>query len=463
MTGQSSEDLYGRLPVPLQHLACSGYGFLERRRRLSPEFHRRLESLLESETWSRSEIDAFQDEHLRALIEHAYERIPYYREAMHEHRLKPGDITSRADLPKLPLLTKELVRRNQKKLVDPSASKRDLELRHTSGTTGSSLHFYASRSLTPAQWAVWWRHRMRFGLSLGDLHANFTGKMAVPAEQGSGAYWRWNWPMHQALLNMHHLTSDKIADVVDFLNRHPFAFYSGYPSILHILAKSALDAGLVLKNRPRVVVTSAENILELQGKEIVAFTGAILTDQYGFTEGCGNASHCEHFAYHEDFELGIVELLDAEGDEPADEAGSVVCTGFASPHAPLIRYEVGDVASWSGELGCPCGRSSRILKEIHGRKDDYVITPEGRHIMRFDYVFKDAANIRESQIVQQRLGEITVLIVKDPRYKSEDEAYVRDEIARWISPRLAVQFDYVGEIPRETGGKFRAVRSELRQ
>lgn len=462
MSGQRSENLYRRLPVPIQHLACSGYGLVERRRRLNPEFHRFLESMLESETWSRTDIDAFQDEQLRAVIKRAYERIPYYREVMDERRLKPGDITARADLPKLPLLTKDLVRQNQDKLVDPSASKKNLDLRHTSGTTGSSLHFYASKSLTAAQWATWWRHRMRFGLTLGDLHANFTGKLVVPAEQEKAPYWRWNWPMRQALLNMHHLTKDKVADVVGFLNRRSFTFFSGYPSILHVLAVTALDAGLVLERQPRVVVTGAENMLDAQRRDIALFTGAVLTDQYGFTEGCGNASQCPHFAYHEDFELGVIELLGAEGDEAVNDAGSVVCTGFISLAAPLIRYEVGDIATWSNERSCPCGRSSRILKEIYGRKDDYVVTPEGRRIMRFDYVFKDTANIREAQVVQERLGEITVRVVKGPRYKSKDEDFVRSQVARWISPGLIVQFDYVNEIPRDTSGKFRAVKSELR-
>lgn len=459
--GGLTDQLYRRLPVLGQHLACSAYGLVERRRRLNGEFHGFLDALMESETWSRSDIDAFQDEQLRSVVRHAYIRIPYYHDLMHELRLVPDDIKTRADLTKFPLLTKEMVRENQKRLIDPAAPKRNLELRHTSGTTGSSLHFYSSTSVTTMQWALWWRHRIRFGLALDDLHANFTGKLVVPAEQVRPPYWRWNWPMHQALLNMHHLTSDKIVDIVGFLNRNPFAFYSGYPSILHILAATALERGLKLETRPKAIITGAENMLDFQRKDIGAFTGAVLTDQYGFTEGCGNASHCEHFAYHEDFELGILELINDDGDPATDEPGGVVCTGFLSPEAPLIRYQVGDVASWSPEVGCPCGRSSRVLKEIHGREDDYVVTPEGRRIMRFDYLFKDTASVRECQVIQRHLGEVTLLVVKGSSYTEEDERFLRRQIARWISPGLEVDFRYVDAIPREANGKFQAVKSEL--
>jgi phenylacetate-CoA ligase len=99
---------------------------------------------------------------------------------------------------------------------------------------------------------------------------------------------------------------------------------------------------------------------------------------------------------------------------------------------------------------------------IEGREDDYVITPEGTRIMRFDYVFKDALNVKEVQIVQEQLGEITVRLVRRPGYSTSDEADIGREIQRWISPRLAVRFEYVSEIERERNGKFRAVLSRVK-
>jgi phenylacetate-CoA ligase len=102
------------------------------------------------------------------------------------------------------------------------------------------------------------------------------------------------------------------------------------------------------------------------------------------------------------------------------------------------------------------------LLRIDGRKDDYVITPEGTRIMRFDYVFKDVMNVKEVQIMQEQLGEITVRIVRRQGYGTKDEAEISREIERWISPTLKVRFEYVQEIEREHNGKFRAVRSRLK-
>jgi phenylacetate-CoA ligase len=111
---------------------------------------------------------------------------------------------------------------------------------------------------------------------------------------------------------------------------------------------------------------------------------------------------------------------------------------------------------------CRCGRRSRVLLRIEGREDDYVVTPEGARIMRFDYVFKDALNVKEVQIVQEQPEEVTARIVRRSAYSSRDESEILREIQRWISPRLKVHFEYPEEIERAANGKFRAVVSRLK-
>jgi phenylacetate-CoA ligase len=462
MSSAVAEAIYERLPVPLQNLVCSAYGHREVRTRFGKEFRRQLDELSESEWLSASNIAGHQDEHLRDLVRHAYDTVPYYRDRMRELRLTPSDIRGRADLPKLPILTKENVRANYQRMVSNNARKRDLVLRHTSGTTGKALHFYYTRSGIARQWAVWWRHRRRFGVEWGAPHANFVGKRVVPINQERPPYWRWNAPMHQALLNMQHLTPAKIRDVVAFLDANAFVYYSGYPSIIHAMAASALETGLTLARPPRFVFTGAENMLEHQRRDIAALTGATLSDQYGFTEGCGNASHCPALVYHEDFEFGILECVDPRPVGGGRVAGRIVCTGFASADTPLIRYDVGDTGVWEDPgRACSCGRHSAILTAVDGRRDDYVVTPEGGRIMRFDYLFKDTHHIREVQVVQREPGAIALRIVRRGGYSTRDESFLREELRKWISPTLGVSFEYIDEIPREANGKFRAVVSEL--
>jgi phenylacetate-CoA ligase len=456
-----TEALYPHLPITLQNLACSWYGRKEAKTRLGPEFEKHLSQLMECEKWSRTEIRAYQDERVRDLIRYAYEHVPFHRDRMRARKLTPADILTVDDLAKIPILTKEDVRNNRDRLLSTQARPADLQLRHTSGTTGKALELYVSRSAIAMQWAIWWRHRIRFGVHPGTWHVNFTGKLVVPMSQGAPPYWRWNRPIHQALINMQQLTASKIAPILQFLDEQSFDLYTGYPSIIHAFVMAANHAGLRLHNPPKLIATGAENVLENQRADIAEFTGSVVTDQWGMTEACANASQCRNFAYHEDFEFGAIERVE-ESRANGLRQGRLLCTGFTTPEFPLIRYDVGDIGIWPADQTCPCGLQSPLLTGILGRVDDYVLTPEGTRIMRFDYIFKHVPNVRECQVVQERLGEITLCVVPRNGYNHADEHTLREEVRKWISPTLAVHFDYMNEIPREANGKFRAVKSLLR-
>jgi phenylacetate-CoA ligase len=453
------DQIYPRLPVFLQNAACWYHGKKESRIRFGGEFERRLRELVDSEKWSASEIEAYQNEKLRALVRQAYQDVPYYRARWKALRISPDDIRSRDDLHKLPVLTKEDIRLHADEFISAKASRRELLARHTSGTTAKALHFYLSKEAIAFQWAVWWRHRLRFGVGPGAWHASFVGHRVVPITQRQPPYWRWNRPMHQVVMNMQSLAPAKIPSIVAFLNAQSFEFYAGYPSVIHMLARNAAESGLALDKPPRLIFTGAENMLDFQRRDIHAFTGAVLTDHYGTSEGCVNASQCSQFVYHEDFEFCIMEGIERT---PGDAAQTILGTGFACDAFPFIRYEIGDTALWQERGSCACGRHSAVLKRIEGRSDDYVVTPEGARIMRLDYLFKDALQVKEAQVVQERLGGIKIVLVRRDGYGVKDELELRRAVKAWLSPSLQVQFEYVGEVPREANGKFRAVVSRLK-
>lgn len=454
---------YKALPVFLQEVACWIYGKKMVHDQYNKYFFQKSEWLHQTERWSASEIEAYQNEQVRRIIKHAYAHVPYYREIMTRLRLTPSDIVKIEDLQKLPLLKKEDVRNNREKLLADNAERKNLVSQHTSGTTGSSLHFFFSKAAKGFQWAVWWRHKNRFGIDLNCWHVDFWAQLVVPAEQKKPPYWRWCSPIHKAMINMQHITPEKIDDIMGFLNQHEFRMYTGFPSIIHSLASTAMAKGLKLSSPPQIICTGSEYIWDFQRRDLEEFTGAIITDQYGFTEGCGNASQCTEFVYHEDFEFGIMECVEPKFLPDGRKVGKIVCTGFACEEFPLIRYEVGDYGIWEDPLKkCKCGRESKVLTGFDGRVEDYVITPENTRIMRFGFIFEDTQNIKESQIVQEKLGEITVNIVKLSGYSEKDEKIILKDIRKWASPTIGVKFVYLNEIPREPNGKFRFVKSTLK-
>ena len=452
--------IYKNLPVFLQNSVCTVYGYKESKLRFGGKYDECYNSLLCSQWMSSVDIQSLQEENLTKLINYSYKNIPYYNKVFKQVGLLPSDINSIDDLEKIPILTKEIVRERYHELINPNF-KGEVIHTQTSGSTGKALNFLFSKDAIQYRWALWFRHKSRFNVTKNDAYATFTGLVAIPIEQSQPPYWRENYAMKQTVFTMHHITAEKVGSIVDRLNQGGFVYYSGYPSILYSLATIIENEGLEITAPPRVIFTGAETLLEEHKFRISKVFQCIVTDQYGFSEGAGNASSCEYGVFHEDFEYGILECLNKDKYE-LKISGDVIGTGFTNLAMPFIRYQVEDRATWTLEK-CKCGRNSKVLTKIEGRSEDYVITPEGSKILRFDYIFKGLVNIQEAQVIQYNLGSITINIVKRDGYSIKDEDLLVRHVRSKISPRLNVKFNYVDEIARETTGKLRAVRSYLKK
>lgn len=459
----NAESLYAKLPIFLQNLACTFYGWREKHVRMGHEFGRCYDFLLTTENADCEAIEVYQNCQIADLISHAYRVSPYYKKLMDGAGLKPADISNRGELNRLPILRKDEVITHSKEILSTEPSDGPSRQSKTSGTTGTALKFYTTEAAVAFQWAVWWRHRKRFGFVPGEWHVNFTGKPVVPIDQKSPPFWRIDYARKQIIVTAAHLTQDKIAYLVDYLNYKNIMYFSGYPSQIAQFCSLVESEGLELSAKPHYVFPGAEAVQHFQKSLIERVLGATIAEQYGFSEGCGNASQCEHGNYHEDWEFGVLECLNGIQNSDGTITGKIVATGFANYVFPFIRYEIGDTATWAPEdYKCPCGRSSRVLLAIDGRSEDYVITPEGNRVMRFDYLFKETTGIEEAQIVQRTLGAIIVRYVPRATFEKSDLDCIRKVAREWISPGLGIEFEQVDQIPRTSSGKFKPVVSELR-
>ena len=455
-------EIYSHLPISIQNLLCSLYGYKLEHQRYNKEYYKIYDSLLYSDSWSKDKIRGYKEEHLNKTIEYAFMHCPYYRQRFKSAGLSPNDFTGLASLLKFPILTKEDVRANWKGMISDEYNTKKLIPYHTSGSTGKALDFYWTKHNLQFYWAVVWRGRHRFGINKGDCHLNFTGKIVVPIKQIKPPYWRFNKPLNQYMLNMQQLTPGKIMDIVNFINSTDIKFLVGYPSIINTFASLVLDNGLSVRNSISHIFSSAEKMYDDQKDNILrAFPQIEIVEHYGFSENVACASKCNKKVYHEDFELGHLELNNPIKTTDG-YTGSMLATGFQNFAMPFIRYEIGDIATFS-DKECSCGNKSQAIIDIEGRTEDYIITPEGTHIMRLDYIFKDTDSIKECQIVQNKLGSMLVRIIRRENYSEKDELKIRKEIKTMISPTIHVDFEYVNEIPRTKSGKFKAVVSNLKK
>lgn len=451
--------IYNLFPWWIQNIVCSVEGYRISKKRYNKTFWNSLQFLEKSDKWTYQEYINYQETHLKNIIREAYSNVPYYKEIFKINKINPNDINTISDLKKLPILYKNILQKNNKLFLNIKYNSKNVEVGYTSGTTGRSLSLFKSINHQPWQWAVWWRHRRRFGIDVNDKYANFAGRHVVPTNKMGLPAWRVNFPMKQTYFSIFHLTDANLPYIVEYLNKKNFNYYSGYPSGLYVLASYLKNKGLVLENKPKAVVTGAETLLENQREFFKDTISDMVIDQYGLSEGCCNISQCEYMNYHVDMEFGIIEFLPISENEQ-NKKYRIIATGLCNEAMPLIRYDTGDVATLSKEK-CPCGRESPVVEYIDGRIEDIIKTPDGRNVGRLDFIFKKTKNVEEAQIIQDLNNRIIVKIVAGFNYSKNDEKYIMELFRSYLGNSIKIDFEYVDFISRESNGKFRAIKSYI--
>lgn len=87
----------------------------------------------------RQDLDKIQNERLVNQVHHAYKNVSYYQKKMDEAGVSPDEIKSKADLYKLPLLTKDDLRNTYPDGFFAVPRKDCVRIQSTSGTTGKRV------------------------------------------------------------------------------------------------------------------------------------------------------------------------------------------------------------------------------------------------------------------------------------------------------------------------------------
>ncbi len=452
--------IYDNSPVFVQNMMVSAYGaklFYERYFRRDKEF---MNKLMESQWFSRDQLISLQRDKLRELLRHAAYSVPYYRKIFADLSLNLDDINRLEDLGKLPFLQKETLRTRARDLVSTTIPTGSLVPLNTSGTTGKSLRVYVD--LPSRRKCYCFTSRFHQWVGLPDSRHNITlgGRTIVPHAQGRNVFWRYNAAMDNYLFSIYHMANSNLPFFYEKIRKFRPRFIEAYPSAAYLLSQFILSKGLE-PAQPLAVITSGETLFENQRDIIERAFGCPVFDQYGCTEQAHFVSQCEYGTYHVHPEFGLIELVDDQGRPVAPgRIGRVVCTSFMNRAMPLIRYDLGDMATWGGEP-CRCGRNFPVLQKIYGRADDMIKTPSGRLVGRLASVFRGMDCIKLAQIIQIRLNKIVVKIVPGDNFSSKIFNSIRMEMAKRLGEEMEIEFKLVEDIEKSKTGKFKVIISEI--
>jgi phenylacetate-CoA ligase len=264
----------------------------------------------------------------------------------------------------------------------------------------------------------------------------------------------------QVYLSAFHLRPDTARLYVQALKKHSIQWLTGYAVSYFLLGQSILDQGLSPPPLKAVITTSEKLTREMREVMERAY-GCRIYEEYSTVENAVFASECEFGRLHVSSDAGVVEILRNDGTPCVPgEVGEVVATCLYRTYQPLIRFRIGDLASWDSRA-CPCSRPMPVLKEVVGRLEDVVVGPDGRRMVRFHGVFVDLPHIRQGQVVQEALDRIRVRVVPAPGYGDDDAQELERRVRQRLGHEVRVEVETVPSIPCDKSGKFRAVVNNM--
>lgn len=440
----------------------NGYAIKIHRERYGKRFREKFRELQQNEWLGYEAMQEYQHNKLQLLIKHAYESVPYYRRIMDDRKLKPDDIRIANDLKKLPVLTREDVKKNARDLISTGFRKRALIPGHTSGTTGSPLEFFWDQNMCVYNNAADWRQKNWAGLRYGERHAVLLGRMIVPRKRMRPPFWRMNYLHNQLWLSSFHMSEENLGHYVKKLRKFKPKVIEGYPSTVYILAKYLESREMSFP--VTAVLTSSETLFQTQRETIERAFGCKVFDFYGLAERVIFATECDkHEGRHLNMDYGITEVLDDKG-EPVREGqmGWLVGTSLHNYAMPFIRYKTNDISAIL-EKKCSCGRAFPLMEDVTTKAEDIVVTKDGRHISPsvLTHPFKPLHNIKISQIIQEDLDLIRIKIVKGPGYTAEDTKKLLAAFYDRVGRDMTVKVEFVKSIERTSSGKYKWVVSKV--
>jgi phenylacetate-CoA ligase len=460
-----AQAVYRHAPIWLQNVMLTEFATLLNRERYGGRSDEFRELLATTERYSKTELEVFQGEKLRALVAHAYETVPYYRRRFDEQNLKPSDIRGPQDLYKVPLLTRADIRTNFDDLRSRAVTRRGVKSGHTSGTTGTPLTVEYDLETVWMTYAVFDRHYQWAGCRRGeggDGTAVARGNVIVPLSQKAPPYWRHDRSQNQLILSSFHLSPSTLPTYIDALRRFPTAVIDGYPSTLYILAKFLQSQRDTLPLK--AAITSSETLYDFQREVIEERFACKVFDYYAMAERVVFSNECNrHSGHHLAMEYGLAEVVDELGQvAPAGTVGRLVGTSLWNRAMPLIRYVTNDMTALKLDA-CPCGRGLELMDDVTTKAEDLLTLPDGRLISPsvLTHPFKPLDCIQGSQIVQLSPDLVHIRIVPGSAYTKAHTRHLIEEFRARLGEGVHVDVEMVERLESSPSGKFKWVISKV--
>jgi phenylacetate-CoA ligase len=417
----------------------------------------RLRFLEKAQWWNAERLHEERDRLLGSVVQTAYRDVPFYRSLWDSNGVDLKQIRTAGDLRRLPVVTKDMLRQSPAHDKVRRTGFRTYEV-STSGSRGTNFRlledtftagWHRASRLLAFQWAGW---------TIGEPHA----QMGMTLNRSLDRKFKDRF-LGCHYMSAYDLSDDSLDRTLDRLETHAIKHLWGYPGSIYYLARRAEATGWNLPLSS--MITWGDNLYPHYREVIERVFRRRVNDTYGCAEGIQIAAQCGNGDnYHVHTLDTIVEYVDEDG-EPVKrgEPGNLLLTRLHLGPTPLIRYRVGDVGAAASAEHCECGRGFDLMRSIQGRDTDVVLTPSGNRLIVhfFTGILEHLPEIDSFQVVQERPGEMNVLILPAANYASETTAQIVASLRDHGAADMDIHVELVPEIGLTSAGKRRFIVNRM--
>lgn len=418
----------------------------------------------------RNALHAFIEKRLNDLLLHAYQHTQYYHKIFDQIGIIKGGRADLSLIHEIPLLTKEIIRKNHNELVSDDFKKRGWYQNSSGGSTGEPVRLIQDRQFL--RWAnatnnYYYRNILNIDepmvkkvLIWGSERDLFTGTMGIKAKI-------INWLTNNIMLNSFRMTSADIEKYIRTINTYKPNLIRGYAGSLYEICRYAQRNNLEIYS-PSVVVCAAETLNDEMRDQIESVFGRRVYNFYGSREVSNLAGECKDGLMHSFAFWNYLELLD-EHNRPVKyrEEGRVIVTNLFNYSMPLIRYEIGDTAVLGAE-SCSCGNVLPTFEKITGRITDHFVLKNGATVPAEFFIHMlgvvcNTGEIKQFQVVQEDYNKIRILAVIGAGLTEDYRKKVESKMKVAMGSDCEITWDFVDNIPKTLTGKYLYTKSLVRR
>jgi phenylacetate-CoA ligase len=415
---------------------------------------------------NEEEVIEFHNQALHHLVSTAYEKTPYYKDLFDQASINIKDFDAK-DLERLPLLTKDIIRREGPRLLSKDYQQRDPFDRYSGGSTGEPVRIVQDRTFSMRS-AVNLQLYYRDFLNMDELAARklllWGSERDIFGEKQGISHSVKNRLSRITVLNAFRMTEDDVINYVQTINQVQPELIRSYAGTIYQLSRYINRTGVQV-HQPKVIVSTAEMLRPFMRQEIQTAFKTDIYDYYGSREVGGVAGECAHHKMHHILLQNHIEVLDNNNRPVAPgEMGKVVITTLHNHSMPLIRFDIGDTAVLGGSR-CACGSIVPFLDSVTGRISDHFILRNGTLVRGgyFTFLIFEKKWVRSFQVIQEDYDRVLFRIILSGKPDKSDIEEIERKVRIVMGPECAIEWEFVDKIDTTASGKHLYVKTLLKQ